>query len=85
MFIINIILFIGIALAVGLFLGRITKWLKITSIVGYIIAGIILGYITHSYYKDILSNNAINYVVDVTLGFVGFIVGVGFTKNFIKR
>jgi len=81
----NIVLFIGLALAIGLILGKATEWLKITAIVGYIVAGIILGYITHLYVGDILSNNAINYVVEITLGFVGFIVGVGFTKNFIKK
>jgi Kef-type K+ transport system membrane component KefB len=85
MFTINIVLFIGVTLTVGLLLGKLTKWLKITSIVGYIIAGIVLGYITHTYYRDILSNSVISYTVDITLGFVGFIVGVGFTKNFIKK
>ncbi len=85
MFLFNTILFIGLALIIGLILGKITEWLKITAIVGYIVAGIVFGYLTHLYVGDILNNNTINYVVETTLGFVGFIVGVGFTKNFIKK
>ncbi len=82
---INLIFYLGIALILGFLLGKATNWLKLTAIVGYIIAGIILGPITHIFIEDTLDTGVINIIVDVTLGLVGFIIGVGFTKGFLKR
>ena len=81
----NLLLYIGVALLLGFLLGRATNWLRITAIVGYIIAGIILGPIMNKLMEPTLYTDTMNLVVDVTLGFVGFIIGIGFTKGFIKR
>jgi len=35
--------------------------------------------------NDPMSTNTMNIVVDFTLGLVGFIIGIGFTKCFLKR
>ena len=43
---INGLLFIGIAVALGFLLGKTTHWVKLTAIVGYIIAGILLGLVS---------------------------------------
>ena len=81
----NLLVYLGIALIIGFIIGRATNWLKLTAIVGYIFAGIILGPIMGLIMEDTLSSFTINTVVDITLGLVGFIIGVGFTKSFIKR
>ncbi len=81
----NLLIYLGFALILGFIIGRATNWLKLTAIVGYIFAGIILGPIMGLIMEDTLSSFTINTVVDITLGIVGFIIGVGFTKSFIKR
>ncbi len=81
----NLILYLGIALVLGFLLGKATHWLKLTAIIGYIFAGIILGPVFGLITEDALGSNAVQITVDVTLGFVGFIIGVGFTKNFLRR
>ncbi len=60
---INLILYVGIALILGYYLGKITNWLKLTEIVGYIIAGIILGPIIY-----IITSN-INYFFYINIFF----------------
>jgi Kef-type K+ transport system membrane component KefB len=80
-----IILYIGIALAIGFFLGKLTYWLRLTAIVGYIIAGMILAPALHLFSDDVLPASIIETIVNLTLGLVGFIIGVSFTKGFLRR
>jgi Kef-type K+ transport system membrane component KefB len=80
-----IILYIGIALAIGFFLGKMTHWLKLTAIVGYIIAGMILAPTLHLFSDETLPTSIIETIVNLTLGIVGFIIGVSFTKGFLRR
>jgi Kef-type K+ transport system membrane component KefB len=81
----NLLIYLGTAIILGFIIGRTTHWLKLTAIVGYIVAGIILGPVMGLIMEGTLSNFTINSIVDITLGLVGFIIGVGFTKDFIKR
>jgi Kef-type K+ transport system membrane component KefB len=81
----NILLYLGIALALGFLLGKATHWLRLTAIVGYIIAGILLGPLMSQVMDKTISVNMMNIIVDLTLGLVGFIIGIGFTKGFLKR
>lgn len=82
---INLILYVGIALILGYFLGKITNWLKLTEIVGYIIAGMIIGPIMLVITETTLDSNVIQIIVNVTLGLVGFIIGISFTRGFLRR
>ena len=81
----NLLIYIGVAIILGFIIGRATHWLKLTAIVGYIIAGIILGPVMGLIMEDTLNSFTINTIVDITLGIVGFIIGVGFTRSFIKK
>jgi Kef-type K+ transport system membrane component KefB len=81
----NLFFYIGIALIIGFLLGKATNWLRLTAIVGYIIAGIILGPLMNIIMEENLSFYAMNMIVDITLGLVGFIIGIGFTRGFIRR
>ena len=85
MFPTNLLLYLGIALILGFLLGRATHWLRLTAIVGYIIAGVILGPTLNILMNDSFSTNTMNIIVDVTLGLVGFIIGIGFTRGFLRR
>ena len=72
---IGVLLFIGIVIIFGFLLGKVTHWIRLTSIVGYIIAGIIIGPITH---LIVLPPDAGNIIVNFTLAIVAFIIGLIF-------
>jgi Kef-type K+ transport system membrane component KefB len=81
----NLILYLGIALVLGFLLGKATHLIKLTAIIGYIFAGILLGPVLGLITEDALGSHAVIITVDVTLGLVGFIIGVGFTKGFLRH
>jgi Kef-type K+ transport system membrane component KefB len=76
------LLFIGSAVALGFLLGKATHWVKLTAIVGYIVAGVIIGPVLGIVE---LSSEMNSFIVNFTLAFVAFIIGLGFTQRFIKR
>ena len=78
----NVILFIGIALTLGFVIGKITHHLRLTAIVGYIIAGILLG---PAFHIVELGYSEVNIIVNFTLGLIAFIIGGSFTIEFLKR
>ena len=78
----NIILLIGIMLVAGSIMGRITHSLRITAIVGYIVAGIILG---PAFHLVELSPHTMKMIVSFTLALVAFIIGGTFTADFLKN
>lgn len=76
------ILFLGVAIFFGFFLGKATHVVRLTAIVGYIIAGIVLGPVTGLVE---LGHAESGFIVNMTLAFVAFIIGVGFTKQFFRQ
>ncbi len=78
----NVILLIGIALTLGFVIGKITHQLRLTSIVGYIVVGILLG---PAFHVVDLSSYETNLIVSFTLGLIGFTIGGSFTIEFLKR
>ena len=78
----NVILLIGIALTFGFVIGKITHQLRLTSIVGYIVVGILLG---PAFHVVDLSSYETNLIVSFTLGLIGFTIGGSFTIDFLKR
>ena len=78
----DIILLIGIMLSVGFVLGLITRSLRITAIVGYIFAGILLGPVFHIVE---FSSHTIDIIVSFTLALVAFTIGGTFTIDFLKK
>ena len=78
----NVILLIGIALALGFVIGKITHHLRLTAIVGYIVVGILLG---PAFHVVELSSYETNLIVSFTLGLIAFIIGGSFTLDFLRR
>ena len=79
----NYLLLAGIALALGLLIGKGTYRLKITGVIGYIIAGIIIG-------PDVLNIVQLSAVESETitnfsLGIVAFIIGGELTLRLLRR
>lgn len=78
----NLVLSVGIILAFSFIVGMITDRLGLTTIVGYIIVGIILGPITHIIE---FSPHLIDTITTFTLAFVAFVIGKSFTLDFLKN
>ena len=70
----NLILYLGIALVLGFLLGKATHWFKLTAIIGYIVAGIILGPVLNLVTEELLYLRC-NLVDDL------FIISVKLNKN----
>lgn len=81
---INLILTFGIALVLGFLIGKATHWLRLTAIVGYIVAGIILGPVL-GLVKPAEIPSAIELVVSFTFGLVAFIIGGHFLLGTLKK
>ena len=82
-FLLNYLLLAGIAIGLGFLIGKGTHLMKITGIVGYIAAGIILG-------PDVLgvihlSSGEIETMTNVALGFVAFIIGGELTISLLRK
>lgn len=82
----NVFLLIGLILALGFAIGRVTHHIKITGIVGYIIAGVILGpAILDVPHVVGIGGEAFSTIWDVvtfsTLALVGFIIGTHLTSR----
>ena len=78
----NYLLLAGIALALGLLIGKGTYLLKITGVIGYIITGIIIG-------PDVLNIVKLTAVESETitnfsLGIVAFIIGGELTLRLLR-
>ena len=83
MLLFNYLLLAGIAIGLGFLIGKGTHLMKITGIVGYIAAGIILG-------PDVLgvihlSSGEIETMTNVALGFVAFIIGGELTISLLRK
>ncbi|MCD6358734.1 MAG: cation:proton antiporter [Dehalococcoidia bacterium] len=85
----NILLLVGVILAVGYVIGRGTHALKLTGVVGYIIAGIILGPIVGITGRmgigEAAASDLWSIATDFTLALVAFIIGSHLTLKVIRK
>jgi len=80
---INYLLLAGIAIGLGLLIGKGTHFLKITGVVGYIITGIIIGPEILGIVE--LTPVEIETMTNLALGFVAFIIGGELTFSLMKK
>ena len=77
-------LIVGLLLIVGYIFGKLTHMLKITSIIGYMIVGIIFGpYILGIF--DPFNSEILHTVVDTSLAFVAFLIGASLTVDLARK
>jgi len=79
----NYLLLAGVAIGLGLLIGKGTHLMKITGVVGYIVTGVLLG-------PDVLgvlelSATEIETATNFALGFVAFIIGGQLTLSLLRR
>jgi len=70
----NILFFIGLAIIFGFYIGKLVNYIKLPSVVGYLIAGLFLG----SSFSNIINFATLgkmNVLSDLALGIVAFIIG----------
>ena len=79
----NILLLAGLAIGLGLLIGKGTHLLKITGVVGYILTGVLLG----PEVLDILdlSTVEVDTITSFSLGFVAFIIGGQLTLSLMRE
>jgi len=70
------------AIVLAFVIGKFTHAIKVTSLVGFILAGVILGPLLGIIH---LPDAASGLIVNITLAFVAFIIGMGFTRRFIRN
>ncbi|MDI6841131.1 MAG: cation:proton antiporter [bacterium] len=78
------LLAIGIVLIIGVIGARLIRKLKQPSIIGWLIVGAILGPSVLGWLsKEVL--DSLGFIADITLGFVGFIIGTQITIGALRR
>jgi Kef-type K+ transport system membrane component KefB len=85
----SVLLYIGIILAVGTVLGHVTHKLKLTGVVGYIIAGVLLWPLTRSLGYFGITESEISTMWEITtkltLALIAFIIGAHLTIRTMRR
>lgn len=79
----NIILYVSLAMGVGMILSRIAKLLHLPNVTGYLFAGLLAG----PYVFGILPENAVEsfgVITSVALGFIAFSIGGEFKLSHLK-
>ena len=71
----DIIIYLGLTLIVGLFFGRVFEHFNIPSITGYIVVGLIIGFLIVFYDQEEIVET-FKIVTSVTIGFIAFSIGV---------
>lgn len=80
---INAILAVGLIVIIGLFGGFAARKLKLPTISGYIIIGIIIS-LLHIIPKELI-NGGLNIITDISLGVIGYLVGGGLYLKKLKK
>jgi len=80
---VNAILAVGIIVIIGLFGGFAAKKLKLPTISGYIIIGIIIS-LSHIIPKELI-NGGLDIITDISLGIIGYLVGGGLYLKKLKK
>ncbi|MDD3172877.1 MAG: cation:proton antiporter [Herbinix sp.] len=81
----NKILFdVALLLFTGIIFGRLTKYIKLPNVTGYLIAGLLLGpSILNIISVDMVNNFGV--ISDIALGFIAFSIGSEFNLNYFRK
>lgn len=83
-FSIPILLIIGIAIFLGFYTGKITQKIKLPSIIGYMIIGVLLGPSLFGLISDDLSKS-LGFITEISLGFVAVSIGLELSFKTLKE
>ncbi|MGM9874066.1 MAG: cation:proton antiporter [Bacilli bacterium] len=82
------LLYISLALAVGLALSKLMKLIHFPNVTGYLLGGIligpwVLGLINQEGFQTVISN--LTWISDIALGFIAFTIGGSFKLSVLKK
>jgi len=72
---IPILLLIGATIIFGFYFGRNMKYLKLPSIIGYMLLGVLLGPSLLNIFNDQMQQD-LSFITEIALGFVALSIGV---------
>ncbi len=78
------LLIMGIIVLAGFYLGRNMYYIKLPSIIGYMVLGVLMGTSILKILSDELINN-LGFISNIALGFVAFSIGLELKINQLKR
>lgn len=76
--------YLGIILFAGLLAGKLVSYLKLPSVTGYLLAGVIIGPSILNIIPTTIASN-FNIIADVALGFIAYSIGSEFEFKSIKK
>ena len=76
------LLALAAALAVGLLMSRIIRYLHLPNVTGYLIGGLLLGPVLGV--LDVTTTSSLNVISDVALGFIAYSIGAEFKLSYLK-
>ena len=79
-----VLLIVGAMVLAGFYLGKTTKHLRLPSIIGFMVVGVLLGPSVLNLVDDAMQNN-LSFVTDVALGFVALSIGLELSFGVLKR
>ncbi|MBN2617514.1 MAG: cation:proton antiporter [Spirochaetales bacterium] len=80
----NTLFIIGISTALALFFGKSMKFVKLPSIIGYMIIGVILGTSGFNLLNENLQSS-LDFITDIALGFVALSIGLELNFKSLKK
>ena len=82
------ILWVGIAVGVGLLMSKLMKLIHFPNVTGYLLGGILIGPWVLGLFNQELFNNilsSISWISDIALGFIAFTIGGSFKLSALKK
>lgn len=80
----NMLYYIGIILFAGLLAGKLVSYLRLPSVTGYLLAGVLIGPSVLNIIPTSIAHN-FNTIADTALGFIAFSIGSEFQLEAIKK
>ncbi len=79
-----ILLAVGIMTLAGLYLGKVTKYIKLPSIIGFMLVGVLLGPSLFNLINESMQND-LGFITEVALGFVAISIGLELKMTTLKQ
>ena len=77
------LLCLAIAMAAGLFMSRLIRYVRLPNVTAYLIAGVLLGPVFGV--LDVSATSSLSIISDVALGFIAYSIGAEFKMSYLKN
>ena len=77
------LLCLAIAMAAGLFMSRLIRYVRLPNVTAYLIAGVLLGPVFGV--LDVSATSSLSIISDVALGFIAYSIGAEFKLSYLKN